>query len=55
MSPELVETLRVLLAQTTVSEEQPEKLQITETALGTGPNGQGTEERKTFPCFFIVG
>src|SRR5206468_4054921 len=35
ISPELVETLRVLLAQTTVSEEQPDKLQITETVSGT--------------------
>jgi hypothetical protein len=45
ISPELVETLRVLLAQTTVSEEQPEKLQITETASGTDAFRQEIEEQ----------
>ncbi len=35
LTPELLSELRVLLAQTTVSEEQPEKFQITETATGT--------------------
>src|SRR6266705_2766789 len=35
LSPELLDTLRVLLTQTTVSEEQAETPQITETASGT--------------------
>src|SRR5258708_25754019 len=49
LTPELVETLRVLLAQTTVSEEQPEKLQITETATGTDPATEEIEEQLTSP------
>jgi len=44
LTPELLHELRVLLAQTTVSEEQPETPQITETATGTENFGQGTEE-----------
>ncbi len=47
ISPELVETLRVLLAQTTVSEERPETPQITETATGTDPAGEEIEEQTT--------
>ena len=35
LTPELIETLRVLLAQTTVTEEQPETPQIAETATAT--------------------
>jgi len=49
LSPELIETLRVLLAQTTVSEEQPEKLQITETATGTDSAREEIEEQLTPP------
>jgi hypothetical protein len=47
LTPELLSELRVLLAQTTVSEEQPEKFQITETASGTDTDGQGSEEQPT--------
>ena len=47
ITPELLNELRVLLAQTTVSEEQPEKFQITETASGTPDYGQGREEQTT--------
>jgi hypothetical protein len=49
ISPELIETLRVLLAQTTVSEEQPETPQIAETATGTDTFEQVTEEQPTHP------
>jgi hypothetical protein len=49
LTPELVETLRVLLAQTTVSEEQPHKLQITETATGTDTAREEVEEQITHP------
>ncbi len=49
LSPELVETLRVLLAQTTVSEEQPNIPQITETATGTDPAREEIEEQITHP------
>ena len=38
LSPELIDTLRVLLAQTTVSEEHQETPQITETAVTHGIN-----------------
>ncbi len=48
-SPELIETLRVLLAQTTVSEEQPNIPQITETATGTDPAREEIEEQLTSP------
>jgi hypothetical protein len=47
LTPELVHELRVLLAQTTVSEEQPETRQITETATGTTTNCQEGEEHQT--------
>jgi len=47
LTPELLSELRALLTQTTVSEEQPEKLQITETASGTPDYGQGIEEQPT--------
>ena len=47
LTPEFLNELRVLLAQTTVSEEQPEKFQITETASGTPDYGQGREEQPT--------
>jgi len=47
LTPELINELRVLLAQTTVSEEQPETFQITETATGTDTDGQGSEEQPT--------
>jgi hypothetical protein len=49
LSPELVQTLRVLLAQTTVSEEQSENLQITETATGTDSAREEIEEQLTHP------
>jgi cytochrome c oxidase subunit IV len=48
ISPELVETLRVVLAQTTVAEEQPEQLQITGTATATGTD-TAREERAEQP------
>jgi len=47
LTPELLSELRLLLTQTTVSEEQPEKFQITETASGTPDYGQGREEQTT--------
>jgi hypothetical protein len=47
LTPELLSELRVLLTQTTVSEEQPETPQITETATATHPDEQGTEEPTT--------
>jgi hypothetical protein len=47
LTPELLQELRVLLTQTTVSEEQPEPRQITETATGTPNCGQGSEEQST--------
>ncbi len=47
LTPELISELRVLLAQTTVSEEQPEPRQITETATGTDTDGQGRAEQPT--------
>jgi hypothetical protein len=47
LTPELLQELRMLLSQTTVSEEQPEKLQITETASGTTDYGQTPEEQTT--------
>src|SRR6266568_1210613 len=48
LTPELLSELRLLLAQTTVSEEQPETRQITETASGTDTDGQA-EEMPTTP------
>jgi hypothetical protein len=47
LTPELVQELRVLLTQTTVSVEQPETPQITETATATSPQEQGREEPVT--------
>jgi hypothetical protein len=47
LTPELVNELRALLAQTTVSEEQPETPQITETSSVTPGGGQGSEEDQT--------
>ncbi len=47
LTPELLSELRALLTQTTVSEEQPETFQITETATGTDTDGQGREEQTT--------
>ena len=47
LTPELMNELRVLLAQTTVSEEQAETPQITETATATHPEEQGREEQPT--------
>ncbi len=44
LTPELINELRVLLTQTTVSEEQSKTPQITETATATGQDGQGIEE-----------
>jgi hypothetical protein len=44
ISPELVETLRVLLAQRTVTEEQQAPPQITETATATHPEEREREE-----------
>ncbi len=50
LTPELLSELRALLTQTTVSEEQPETLQITETASGTPDDGQGSGEQATPAC-----
>ncbi len=47
LSPELLQELRVLLAQTTVSEEQLEKLQITETATRTDTAREEIPEQVT--------
>ncbi len=47
LTPALLSELRALLTQTTVSEEQPETLQITETASGTPDDGQGSGEQAT--------
>jgi hypothetical protein len=47
LTPELLSELRLLLTQTTVSEEQPETRQITETATGTTTNCQEGEEHQT--------
>jgi len=47
ITPELVETLRMLLAQRTVSEEHQETPQITETATATEPIEPITEETTT--------
>jgi hypothetical protein len=47
LTPELVQELRVLLTQTTVSEEQPVTPQITETATATHLDEQGREEPVT--------
>ncbi len=47
LTPELVNELRMLLAQTTVSEEQPEPPQIPETSSVTPGDEQGREEHQT--------
>jgi len=47
LSPELVDTLRVLLAQMTVSEEHQETLQITETTTASEPDETISEEQPT--------
>jgi hypothetical protein len=47
LTPELVAQLRVLLSQTTVSEEQAETPQLAETATATQPEEQGREEPTT--------
>ena len=52
LTPEQLQELRVLLTQTTVSEEQAEIVQIPETASGTADAGQGRAEQTTseHPC-----
>jgi len=47
LTPELLNELRVLLSQTTVSEEQPETPQIAETATATQPKTLELEEVTT--------
>ncbi len=47
LTPELLQELRVLLAQTTVSEEQPEPRQITQTATGTDTAEEEIPEQPT--------
>ncbi len=47
LTPELIHELRVLLTQTTVSEEQPETRQITATASVTNTDGHEIEEHAT--------
>jgi hypothetical protein len=47
ITPELLSELRLLLTQTTVSEEQPETPQITATATATQPDRQEPEEATT--------
>jgi hypothetical protein len=47
LTPDLVAELRLLLTQTTVSEEQPETAQLTETATATQPEEQGRAEPVT--------
>lgn len=47
LTPELLQELRVLLTQTTVSEEQQAPPQLTETATATQPDGQEPEEHQT--------
>ncbi len=47
LTPELINELRVLLSQTTVSEEQPETPQIAETSSVTNADEQPTEESQT--------
>jgi hypothetical protein len=47
LTPELLQELRVLLSQTTVSEEQPETRQIAETATGTDTARDETPEKPT--------
>jgi hypothetical protein len=47
LTPELLQELRVLLTQTTVSEEHQETPQLTETATATQPDRQEPEEATT--------
>ena len=47
LTPELLSELRLLLTQTTISEEQPETLQLTQTASGTPDYGQESGEQST--------
>jgi hypothetical protein len=47
LTPELIHELRALLTQTTVSEEQPETPQITETSSVTPGDEQGRVEHQT--------
>jgi hypothetical protein len=47
LTPDLVAELRVLLTQTSVTEELPETPQIAETATATQPEEQGREEAVT--------
>jgi len=47
LTPELLQELRVLLTQTTVSEEQPEPRQITQTASGTDRAEEELPEQTT--------
>jgi len=47
LTPELLQELRVLLSQTTVSEEQPETAQIAETATATQTETSEPEEGTT--------
>ncbi len=50
ITPELLDNLRLLLTQTTVSEEHPGTLQITGTATGTRPSDEEAEQPDTlFP------
>ena len=44
LTPELLQELRLLLTQTTVSEEHQETRQLTETATATAPEVQEPEE-----------
>ncbi len=55
LTPELINELRVLLSQTTVSEEQPETPQITETSSVTNADGQTTEESQTPDANLLLG
>src|SRR5215467_13401116 len=47
LTPELLQELRLLLTQTTVSEEHQETPQLIEAATGTPPNGQEPQEHQT--------
>ncbi len=49
LTPELINELRLFLAQTTVSEEQKETPQLAETASGTQPSNVEAEEQLTPP------
>src|SRR5258708_20725050 len=49
LTPELINELRMFLAQTTVSEEQRETPRLAETASVTQPSGEEAEEQRTPP------